>query len=101
MGMTVEEAKELIKEAMAPPFLRIKFSYGMEIVLPYLKGIELLTLLAEAEKYEADYRRPKIGSLSDDEISMSILSSKDRDNIKMSMLLDIDIQDIKGSKPPF
>ena len=101
MSVTVEEAKELIKEAMAPPFLRIKFGYSSEIVLPYLKGIELLTLLAEAEKYDGDYRRPKIESLSDDEISMSILSSKDRDNIKMSMLLNVDIQDIKGSKPPF
>ena len=101
MGITVEEAKELIKEAMAPPFLRIKFSYSMEIVLPYLKGIELLTLLAEAEKYSEDYRRPKIEPLSDDEISMSILSSKDRDIIKMSMLLNIDVQDIKGNKTPF
>lgn len=101
MGITVEEAKELIKEAMAPPFLRIKFSYSMEIILPYLKGIELLTLLAEAEKYDSDYRRPKIESLSDEDISMSILSSKDRDIIKMSMLLNIDVQDIKGNKTPF
>ena len=101
MGITVEEAKELIKEAMAPPFLRIKFSYSTEIVLPYLKGIELLTLLAEAEKYSEDYRRPKIESLSDEDISMSILSSKDRDIIKMSMLLNIDVQDIKGNKTPF
>ena len=101
MGISVEEAKELIKEAMAPPFLRIKFSYNFELILPYLKGIELLTLLSEAEKYEGDYRRPKIEALSDEEISMSILSSKDRDNIKMSMLLNIDVQDIKGNKPPF
>ena len=101
MGVTVEEAKELIKEAMAPPFLRIKFGYSFEIVLPYLKGIELLTLLAEAEKYESDYRRPTIESLSDSDINMSILSSKDRDIIKMSMLLNLDVDDIKGNKPPF
>lgn len=99
--LTLAEAKKKVAEAMAPPYLRIKFSYDMIIVLPYLKGIELLTVLAEAEKLEDDYRRPTLESLGESSITVEILSAAHRDQIKMSMLLDVDIVTLRNPQPPF
>ena len=100
-SLTLEEAKKKVAEAMAPPYLRIKFSYDMVIVLPYLRGIELLTILVDAEKLDGNYRRPTLESLGEDSISVEILSATYRDQIKMSMLLDVDIETVRNSQPPF
>lgn len=86
------------KKTLDPHYVLIRFRYDRQYILPYKKGLELLAVMEEAEKYEFDFwAPPKLQRLSDD-LEISMLSLEEYENIKAAILLQVPLQTIKEAR---
>lgn len=95
------EQKEAIKKAQSHKpkenLLTFQFTYGEKFVLPYKDGLTLMTALQNAEIIKEDYsaKRTRIQSVPENHIRCVVLSRTEYEQIKISQLLDVPLDDVK------
>lgn len=93
--MTPKEALETVKKSKQEPGLfMVTFGWSTTYLMPHKAAMQILDALSLAEKYESDFRRPKILPMDSDCIRISPFSREDYLKIKTASLLQIDLEDL-------
>lgn len=97
--MTYEEALKATAgktPAVSQTFLRIKFGYQAEVILPYKQGIQMLEAMQQGWFYAANYSSPpEFRPIKTEDFEMHICSQEEVQEIQMAKLLGVSIHDLK------
>ena len=78
-------------------FMVIEASYNNKIILPYKDGVVFLTALNNAETLVESYGdKTRISGFGRDAITSRIMSHEEYEQIKISNLLNISVDDVKA-----
>ena len=93
--MTPKEALETAKKSKQEPGLfLVSFGWSANFLMPHKAAVQILDALALAEKYEDDYRCPKITPMDKESIRITPFSREDYLKIKTAGLLQITLDDL-------
>lgn len=107
--MTYEEALKQVQgktPAINKTFLKIKFSYQIEVILPFKQGIALLESLQQGWFYAANYSSPpEFRAIETKDFEANVCSEEEVQRIQMAKLLNVSIHDLdkvaeEQSQPP-
>ena len=100
MKPAYEEAlKKIYNKTPKDNFVAIKFDYGKCVLLPYDDGMKFLSCLKQAELLNEQYGNPKtIVGFDSSAFETKILSRKDYEDIKVSALLGVTIDELNAKE---
>jgi len=100
--MTYEEALKQVQgktPAINKSFLKIKFSYQLEVILPFKQGIALMESLQNGWAYTANYSSaPEFRAIESKDVEANVCSEEEVQRIQMAKLLGISIHDLDKVK---
>ena len=77
-------------------YLLCKISWDTKILLPYKVGMVFMESLGQAERFEEEYPKPpSIQPMDRDRITLSVVSAKEYDQIRIAQLLQVPLDVIK------
>lgn len=96
--MTYEEALKKVQGktlAINKSFLKIKFSYQVEVILPFKQGVALIESLQHGWFYVANYSSaPDFRAIESKDFEATVCSEEEVQRIQMAKLLGISIHDL-------
>lgn len=82
-------------QATQENYLIFEISYDKKLILPFKDGMAFINALQVAEELNDEYNKPpRITSLEKGKIRISTLSRKDYENIKISALLNVSLEEV-------
>ena len=89
-----ETLKKVQAEKPKENYMVVTIGYDVKLVLPWSAGLELVRSLSTAEVFVKEYgKRPVINPVNRDTTNIALMSAKEYTQTKMSMLLNMDIED--------
>jgi len=100
--MTYEEALKQVQgktPAINKSFLKIKFGYQIEVILPFKQGVALIESLQHGWFYTANYSSPPdFRAIESKDFEAAVCSEEEVQRIQMAKLLGISIHDLDKVK---
>jgi hypothetical protein len=98
--MESQEYQSAIKKLQATKpkdnYLLCNIAWDLKVVLPYKVGLALMESLGQAERLVDEYNKPPaIQPFDRDRITMSILSAKEYEQIRIAQLLKVTLDTVK------
>lgn len=104
--MKYSEARDLAEKVKVPAgYMRIDLTYNTYLVLPHVEAVTFMSLLKSAEYLEEHYGAPPvIRPVGKDDLKVSLMSAKERQQTHMAQLLNVPMSDLdqleQAEKPP-
>lgn len=90
-----EALKQINVKKDVKNYLVVKITYDKEFIFPYKDGIAFIASMSEAEELHKPYGiPPKINALSMDVLSITPMSRKEYERIKIAELLKVSVDSI-------
>lgn len=98
--MEAQEYQEAVKKVQSlkakDNYLLCNVSWDIKLVLPFKAGLALMEALGQAEKLVEEYSKPPaIQPFDRESISISVLSAKEYEQIRIAQLLKVKLDEVR------
>jgi len=94
--MDYAEAKKKVQaEKPKENFMAIEINGGLELVLPYKAGLDLMAAMGNAERFDGWGSSKKIVPVDSGYLQSKIMSRQQYEQYKMAALLNVSVQEIR------